>query len=284
MSESRFSSRTALVVAALVIVSSAGYGLFVHDPAPASPAPGPITADAPLDLAAAAADSTFAASMSYETFGPEGFSVRRQWAFDGSTMRSRITFEGGGSGTVENVVYGTADATYRRYHAADPSVFESRLESAENVVGADEAARVYYVAAGSDGAPDGTMTPGLPFSVLSSIGFERVGTTTYQGREVVEYTPETGWTKRRHDRYPGESKVVSAYVESASGTVLVDAETGTPYVANVSATLAYADSWAVVLLHGGRRVDVTYRVDLNGTVDEAPAWVTRIRANESAAA
>ena len=286
-SELRVPSRTALVVVALlVVVSSGGYGLLVHDPAPASPASGPIPTDAPLDLAGATDDSAFSASVRFDTSSADGFSLRRRWAFDGSATVESITFDGGHAGTVGNVEYRTADATYRRYHAADPSAFESNLRSADGVVRIDEAAQVYYALSESRETPDGVTSVGLPLSTLSSVGFRRVGTSTYQGREVVEYAPRTGWTTYRHDRTPGESRLVSAYVESASGTVLVDAETGTPYVANVSAELVHADSWADVLryelLHPDFRIDVSYRADLNGSVGETPAWVTETRWNESA--
>lgn len=287
ISSLRVPSRTALaVVAAMIIVSSGGYGLLVHDPAP-DPSVGPIPTDAPLDLAGATDDSAFVASVSLETSSADGFSLRRQWAFDGSAMVEEVTFEGGHSGTVRNIEYRTADAVYRRYHIADSSAFESNLASADDVVRVDEAAQVYYALSENDETPDGATSVGLPLSTLSSVGFARVGTSTYQGREVVEYEPRTGWTAYRHERSSGESRIVSAYVESASGTVLVDAETGTPYVANVSAEFVHADSWADVLrydlLRRDFRVDVSYRADLNGSTGETPAWVDGIQESESAA-
>jgi hypothetical protein len=108
---------------------------------------------------------------------------------------------------------------------------------------------------------------------LARLAYERRGTETYDGREVVRYVPTRGWTTRDLDPMDG---LVTFRVRRATGHVLVDAETGAIVFADVGATVVPAESWADVLTEPDRELRVRYRVDRDVPRPDPPQWVRAV--------
>lgn len=264
----------ALVVAALLVGPAAWWGLFVHEPSVSAPDEQPFRmapGDAPID-------GSFRVTASAEgTVQGERITFERVHTYAVGNPGVSLTYwrlerPGDGRTTVQ---YHEGLAAYTRSTLTNGTRFRSATRPGETFAGAVvvEDARTVYEAEPTTRTPDATLVPSLPTLLLAELPYERAGTTTYEGRDVVRYVPSSGWMLR--DLSP-RSDPRPLRVRSAGGEVLVD-DSGRLLYANVSARTVPADTWGDVLLNDSRSLSVTYRTEFAVERPERPPWVDGLR-------
>ncbi len=267
--EGRFGTLGIAVTAGVVVlvVTASLWALFLYQP-DAQPTDSPFTVDDPpvdgsyrvvSQMESVSDDDAIRVESSgtYVPGDPEVVVLRRTMGdeYDGSTF----------------VTYVRGDASYRRQTWSNASVYQERRanydrrRSIDLVRASNSTQSVYWIENHSDlGAED--LSDGLSVTPLSILPYERAGTTTYQGRDVVRYVPGTGWVG-------SDSGTPEARIHSASGEILVDAETGSLLYADVDATYVPARTWGEALFESDVDLSVEYRVETDADRPEAPPWV-----------
>jgi len=273
--------RVAVVaVALLVVMAGTWVGLFVHRPAPARPSAVPFSAaDAGLPV-----DGTYRVEGELETtvdgatFSIEGSrtyapgdpsAALARWTYGGPSGRTTVVrYEGNGSYTRQTW---TNASDYRRFRAA--------RSDDEDFVYAADAARAVYAADSSVVGDDPDPAGGFPLSVLAQLPYERRGTTTYEGRTVVRYVPETGWVTRSYGLLDDRR---TTWVRAATGEVLVAPDGGVVLHADVEASVVSAETWWGALTRPGSDLDLRYSVRPGVDRPRPPPWVDGIRERQAA--
>ena len=252
------------VVAVLVVVSASLWALFLYQP-DAEPADPPFTVeDPPVDgnyrvvgQMQSTSDSgvyNVESTRTYAPGDPEVTVLRRTMGADGES-----TF----------VSYVRGNRSYNRQTWSNASAFDERRESytwARDPVRVSNSTQSIYWIDNETDHDETSRSDALSVSPLELLPYERAGTTTYQGRNVVRYEPKTGWVGT-------ESGHPQARVTAASGEVLVDAETGTLLYADVDATLTPARTWGEFIFGSELDVSVQYWIETGVDRPDAPPWV-----------
>jgi hypothetical protein len=263
-----------LVVVALLAGPAVWWGLFVHEPATESPGDPPFTmarSDAPLE-------GSFRVTASAEfALRGERLSFERVHTYVvGDPAVSLTTWRiGRPVGSRTTVRYHVGDRRYSRTTLTNGSQFRAVRPPADGSAGTvvvDEARSVYQVDQ-TTGTPDARLTPTVPMLLLSELPYERAGTTTYEGRDVVRYVPTSGWILRDVDPSVDPTKVL---VQSASGAILVDGSDRLLY-ADVEARTVVASTWGDVLGNDSRTLSVDYRTEFGPERPARPPWVDGLR-------
>lgn len=250
-------NRRWIIALGVVVVGVAVlYGLFGYQPATAA-------TGAPFDDAEP--DGSYAATMALSTNG------NRFVAFDiiddepdGQILHTTA---------FENVTYTTYwhdNRSVTRSESRTETQYERmrRLDQGERLVRQDNESMTAVVVDTDEDSPGGGE--GLLLTVLEYPGYERTGTTTYDGRDVLVYAARSGWytTENR------ESERTAYHIDSASGVLYVDADTEQLLYTNVTFQFVPAETWGEYLASKHLRGEsVTTSIDI--TVDPGSRNVTR---------
>jgi hypothetical protein len=264
----------ALVVVALLVGPAAWWGLFVHEPSTEPPGDPPFA----MGRTDASLEGSFrvTTSAAFVLRGePHSFErVHTYVAGDPAVSLTtwRLTRPDDGRTTVQ---YHEGLRRYSRTTMTNRSQFRSVRPADDGPAGTvvvDDARSVYEVDE-TTRTPDPWFTPSVPVFLLSALPYERAGTTTYEGRDVVRYVPTTGWILRDVDPSADPTTV---RVRSASGELLVDGSDRLLY-ADVEARTAVGSTWGDVLRNDSRPLSVGYRVSFGPERPARPPWVDGLR-------
>lgn len=250
------SRRRKIAVAVVLVGIALLYGLFGYHPAAAG-------GDAPFDDAEP--NGSYTSHMSLSTNGNHfvAYDIRNDDP-DGQLL---LTAE------FENVMYTTywhENRSVTQYRAASQTQYEQILELSgdERLVRQDNESMTAVVVDTHEESPGGGR--GLLLTVLEHPGYERTGTTTYAGREVVVYAVQSGWYNTEN----AETGSTAYNVESAAGVLYVDADTEQLLYANVTFQFVRAETLGEYLISKHLRGESpTTSIDV--AVDPGPTNVTR---------
>lgn len=259
----------------LGVVLLVAYATFGWVPGPGYPTPVPFeTRHGDLDLSGVAGDEPVhvSSTLTIQSDDSRWRSVRLL-TIDPATNRSVGLFGiDTGEGWTHSTSYVEGEREFRR-RASTGSEFRTLVNGAEQVVRVDHATRTLY-ATDLVEPPDLRIDGGLALGSLGGFSWERTGRTTYEGRDVVRYEPETGWVFVATDARGGGDR---RYVKDAGGELLIDRATGVPLYANVTGVFEPAATWGEVALESEFTVAVTYQVDLDAESPTEPLWVDAVR-------
>ncbi len=258
----------------LIVLAASVWGLFLYQPDP-KPSDPPFTVDEPP------ADGSYRAeSQMHTTGGPERSYLQSTYTYvpgDPAIAMSR-SIRGTTDDQAMVVNYWRGNRTYVRQTWTDATEYRDHLEllgDGEDVVRTSDSMQSIYKLRHNEGQISPSPRDNLLTSVLSMLPYERDGTVTYAGRDVVRYEPTTGWTARK----PNPDVDPQTYrVRSASGEVLVDAETGALLYADVDATIVPAETWSDVLTEPDLNLHIEYRVETGVNRPRRPPWVHGLEA------
>jgi hypothetical protein len=260
------------VAALLVLLPAAWWGLAVHEPAPASPSTVPFSAtDSELPVEGryqvvaslhTRVDGARFSVVGSRTYAPDEPAVAlARWTYDGPDGQSTVVrFVGNGSYTRQSWTSTSDYQSFRERRRGDPD-FVRAVDATRSVYSADPDHT------GTDPDPAG----GVPLAVLAQLPYERTGTTTYAGRTVVRYVPETGWITRTYGLLDDRQ---TTYVRAATGEVLVARGNGAVLHAEIEATVVSAETWWGALTADGEDLTVRYTVRTDVDRPRPPPWVS----------
>lgn len=278
--ETRASARgraTVVVVVVMLVATAMAWGLFVYHPAPADPQrPAFLSApDEPLPPPTETEPYQVTATMQSNYPAVDQTRIVRTKVYypDEAPVVKDTRLSNGEGPVVRQTTYRRGDRRFVMATVDDPSVFDRQVD-AENVVQADPASLTYYEVEQSDDAA-ADIEPGRALQGLYLLRYEKRGTTTYKGTEVVRYEAVNGWTTST--AFGDGDDAESIYVRQASGEVLVDPDTGAIMKADVTGSFIKADDWADVMVEDSYVVTITYEVDTSVDQPSEPPWVDSIR-------
>jgi hypothetical protein len=261
----------AAAVLVMVVLGGAWWGVFVHQPAAETLSATPFeTTDATYPV-----DGTYRVVARFRTtVDGNTYSIRgtRTYA-PGDPPVTLVRWTYGGPNGRTTVVRYERNGSFTRQTWTNPSEYRSFRDTHrddEGFVQAVDATRTVYTADRDDVDGDAVFGAALPLSTLGQVAYERRGTTTHGGREVVRYVPESGWVTRSYGLL-GDRQ--TTWVRTASGEVLVDPDDGTVLYADVDATVVDADRWWGALTGLGTGLTVEYEVQSGVERPERPPWV-----------
>lgn len=268
------------LVALLVVLAGAWVGLFVHRPAPDRPTAAPFSAaDAGLPVEGTyRVEGVLRTTVDGETFSIAG--SRTYAPGDPSVAFARWTYGGPGGRTTVARYEGNGSYTRQTWtNASDYRSFRAARSDDEDFVYAADGSRAVYAADRSAVGADPDPAGGFPLSVLAQLPYERRGTTSYEGRTVVRYVPETGWVTRSYGLLDDRR---TTWVRAASGEVLVTPDGGVVLHADVEASVVSADTWWGALTRPGSGLELRYSVRPGVDRPRPPPWVDGIRERQGA--
>ncbi|MFB6296756.1 MAG: hypothetical protein ABEH66_07975 [Halobacteriales archaeon] len=271
--------RVLAVLAVVVVVTGGAAGLFLYHPAPGTPSSAPFATDDPpvpvngsyrvvgQTRATQRGEGTTYAERTRTYVPGEPAVALGRWTFGGGADRTTVSYYQ--RGTTEYVRQTWANVSeYRssREHLSNQTRSEGDFFHAVNIT------RTIYRTETREKGVDAAPAGSIALSALATLPYERRGTTTYRGREVVRYVPRTGWVTRGTD-----GNTLSARVGAASGEMLVDPATGAVLFADVEATTTQADTWGRVLMEPAITLSVEYRVTPGVENPGSPPWIREMR-------
>lgn len=264
--------RTRIVAGVLLLVTAAAlWGLFVYEPTPNAPEPPFAADDAPAPV-----DGSYRVVGQIEASGEGEWSyIEETWTYapgDPAVATNRMTF-GGTDDWSTSTYYRRGNVSYNRQTYSNASDYREHRErlGEDDIVWTSDRTRSIYRVQRSEEKVSAEPRVNLPAAALTMLPYERAGTTTYEGREVVRYVPTTGWIG-------SESGGRTFRVHSASGEILVDPETDALLYADVEATIVNADTWGDVLTEPEGEISISYRVEPGVERPRAPPWVEGLAA------
>jgi hypothetical protein len=235
------------------------YGLFGYHPAAAG-------TDAPFDDAEP--NGSYVSNMSLSTNG--NHFVSYDIINDAPDGQILLTAD------FENVTYTTywhENRSVTRSKSATEKQYEQMLHLSddERLVRQNNESMTAVIVDTDEESPGGGR--GLLRLVLEYPGYERTGTTTYEGREVVVYAAQSGWYNTENFA-SGET---AHKIEAASGVLYVDADSKQLRYANVTFQFVRAETWGDYLLNKHLRgesptTSIDVAVDPRSTNVTRPEW------------
>lgn len=272
----RSPSPSTVALLGLGVVLLVAYATFGWVPGPGYPTPVPYeTRHGDVNLSAVAGDDPVrvSATLTYRTEDTRWRNVRLRTIDPASNRSVGLFLFDTGDGWTDVVSYTEGERQFEQRRASTRSKFTALVNGADEVVRVDPATRTLY-AIDLVEPPDLQFDGGLALGSLGAFAWERTGRTTYEGRDVVRYEPETGWVFVATDARGGGDR---RYVKDASGELLVDRATGVPLYANVTGVFEPATTWGEVILGTDFSLSVTYEVDLDAEPPTEPIWVDAVR-------
>lgn len=264
----------AVLLAAMLVATALGWGLFVHNPAPERPdRPGFLSAPGE-SLPAPAENQSYRVTVKMETNDPGagGLVVRQKEYVPGKHPVVKDSQVATNGDVVQYVTYRNGQRRYVRKTYDDARSFQAHAGD-PGVTRTDRTSLTHY-SRGDARRSAATIDPQRALRTLYMLRYEKRGTTRYQGRTVVRYVPVTGWTTTAS--LDGSDSVQSVYVRQADGQVLVDPADGAILKANVSGAVIQASNWAGVMTGDARSVSVRYEVDTGIEQVSQPPWVSTL--------
>lgn len=255
--------RRLVALALLALVGALAAGLFLQSPVDGQ-------AEAPFD--AGVPEEPYAASMSLTTDGERFVEYRmvddrgdgQQYDRRAFPTATYTTYWNGSHELTHLEADGRED--YERFTAANDDGRYLRRD--------DDAMRATVLENGTDPPlADQPQPEALLAATLSHPGYERTGTTTDAGTEVVVYSATAGWYEPE-----GAQRGDGFRVIDADGEIHVEPDTGTLYYADVQYTAVRAGTWGEYLheryvADRAVRTGITYEYE-PGPVDATePDWV-----------
>lgn len=262
----------AIAVAVLVAATAVGWGLFVYQPAPASPER-PAFLVGPGEPLPPPTDDSYRMTVELRSNYPslDGVVVVRQREYvpGGTPVVVDSQVSSGEGDVLQYVQYRRGATQWTRQTYADREAFEKSI-SRDDVIRIDRTALTYYTLDTEESAA-ADINPGAALQGLYMLRYEHRGTATVDGRTVDRYVATTGWTTRERLE-PGDGDQ-SLYVRQAHGEVLVDSATGAIVRANVTGSVIEAESWAGVMTAESHSITIRYEVDTDIDQPGEPPWV-----------
>ncbi|MEF8773922.1 MAG: hypothetical protein V5A23_06965 [Halobacteriales archaeon] len=263
----------AVLLVLVVVAATLGWGLFVHHPAPGDPDRPAFLPSPGEPLAAPAENESYRLTITMESEGLAGEVVRQRTYVPRRPPVVKDTRLSPGGEVVQSITYRSGRTRYVRRTYDDAATFREAVTTTNGAVTADQASLTSYRLETAT-RPAATIEPGPALRGLSLLGYERQGTTTYDGETAIRYEPTSGWVTR-----PSRSGDAgqSLYVRQASGFVIVDADTGAIRAADVSGSVVRADSWGGVMTADAFTLDVEFEVEtgIEAAVSRPP-WVAAL--------
>lgn len=271
--------RLQVAALALLLVGAVGaWGLAVHEPAPATRGTSPLST---AELTPVEGSFRAVTSLQRPVSGEQvGLERTQTYSPESPLVVTTHTSVADDDGVLTVIGYRRGTRAYSRttypnesqYAAVaggglDPRIVR-RVDSTRTVYRVERETRPLY----------GAFVGGFARSALAPLPYERGGTTTYEGIEVVRYVPQSGWARWE----VGPDRFETYRVRAVEGEVLLSAEEGALLYADVEATLVRGDTWGDALAGEGARFAVEYRVEPGAERPEAPPWVEALRATVNA--
>jgi len=261
-------------LALLLVGAAAAWGLAVHEPTPATRGTGPLSTAELTPV-----DGSFRAVTSLQRpVSGEQVSLERTQTYspEAPLVVTTHTSVADDDGVLTVVGYRRGTRAYSRTTYPNASQYRTVADGGldPRVVRTVDSTRTVYRVERETRPLFGAFVGGFARSALAPLPYDRAGTTTYEGVEVVRYVPRPGWA--RWEVGPGEFETYR--VRAVEGEVLLAAEDGALLYADVAATLVRGDTWGAVLGNDGARFAVEYRVEPGAERPEAPPWVEALRA------
>lgn len=253
------SRRGKIAVGVVVMGVAVLYGLFGYHPAAAG-------TDAPFDDIEP--NGSYASNMSLSTNGNRfvAYDIRNDEP-DGQVL---LTAE------FENVTYTTYwhdNRTVTRSRSRTVKQYKQMRHRSEDerLVSQNNESMTAVMVDTDEESPGGGRA--LLRTVLEYPGYERTGTTTYEGHEVVVYAARTGWYNTENF----ETGRTAYNIESASGVLYVDADTEQLRYTNVTFQFVRAETWGDYLATKHLRgesptTSIDIAVDPGSTNVTRPEW------------
>jgi hypothetical protein len=260
----------AILLVATLVVTSLGWGLFVHEPAPSKPEQPSFLSKPGEPLPGPAENQSYQVTVKLESNDPNvpDTVVRQKRYVPGTQPVVKDSQVSSNGDVVQYVTYrsGTHQYTRRTYEDAK----SLRRHVAKREVAKVERASLTSYERDPANRPAAAIRPQRALLGLYMFRYEKRGTTTYQGRTVQKFVPVTGWNTRV-DRQTGARE--SLYVRETEGEVLVDPDSGAILKATVSGSVIEANTWNGVMTGDAVSITVHYTVDTDIETVSRPPWV-----------
>lgn len=260
----------------MVVVAGVGWGLFVHDPAPAEPNRPAFLSPPGEPLEPPTDNESYRLTARFQSTDPSvnDMVVRQREYVPGRQPVVKDSQVASDGEIVQSVTYRTGSRKYTRETFDDARSFRRSLDG-ERVAAADRTSLTAYELDAAE-APPASIEPKQALEKLYLLGYEKAGQTTVDGETVDRYVPVSGWTTTAREDGSGHRTL---YVRRAEGEVLVDPEDGAILRSEVSASIIEADTWADVMTGNAYSISVEYEVDTGIEEVRRPPWVRTL--NES---